>query len=58
VGEKEMTVKPGDVIQISKEVRHRIANSSDQPLVFVEVQLGDYLGEDDIIRFQDDYNRV
>jgi len=58
VGEKEFSVKVGAVVHVPKEAQHRMTNNSDQPLVFVEVQLGDYLGEDDITRLQDDYNRV
>lgn len=38
-------------------VRHRLANPSNDPLEIIEVQSGDYLGEDDIVRFDDIYNR-
>jgi mannose-1-phosphate guanylyltransferase/mannose-6-phosphate isomerase len=37
---------------------HRLANPTDQPLEIIEVQTGDYLGEDDIERFDDDYGRL
>jgi len=37
---------------------HRIANYGKIPLVFVEVQVGEYTGEDDIIRYEDDFGRV
>ena len=37
---------------------HRIENTGDVDLVFVEVQHGDYFGEDDIVRLDDDYGRV
>jgi len=37
---------------------HRLANRGDTPLVVIEVQTGDYFGEDDIIRLEDNYNRV
>lgn len=37
---------------------HRIENIGDEPLVFIEVQHGDYFGEDDIIRIEDDFGRV
>lgn len=47
----------GEVIIIDVMMKHRVANAHDAPLVFVEVQLGDYLGEDDIERFSDDYGR-
>jgi mannose-6-phosphate isomerase-like protein (cupin superfamily) len=35
-----------------------VCNPGDEPLVFVEVQQGDYFGEDDIVRFEDDYGRA
>lgn len=37
--------------------RHRLENAGKEPLVIIEVQLGSYLGEDDIERFEDRYNR-
>jgi mannose-6-phosphate isomerase-like protein (cupin superfamily) len=37
--------------------KHTIINNSNKPLVFVEVQLGSYFGEDDIVRFEDKYGR-
>ena len=36
---------------------HRLENPGDEPLVLIEVQCGDYLGEDDIVRFEDRYGR-
>ena len=36
---------------------HRVANQTDRPVEIVEVQFGSYLGEDDIVRLQDDYGR-
>ena len=50
-------VKAGDYIFIPKGCRHRMINLSDCDLQFVEVQLGSYFGEDDITRYQDDYQR-
>ncbi len=47
----------GESIDIPLEAAHRIANPGDGPLVFIEVQRGDYFGEDDIIRLEDDYDR-
>ena len=58
VNDQEIKVKRGSTVQVPAGVKHRIGNTGTSPLVFVEVQLGDYLGEDDIVRFQDDYNRV
>src|SRR5690554_3501795 len=54
---KELDVEAGDVIEIPKEAKHRIENPGEEMLVFIEVQLGTYFGEDDIVRLEDDYNR-
>jgi len=43
---------------IPVETRHRLENPGQEPLVMIEVQCGDYLGEDDIVRFDDAYGRV
>ena len=37
---------------------HRLSNESNSQLIIIEIQFGDYLGEDDIIRYEDDFNRV
>ena len=37
---------------------HRLANRTEAPMEIVEVQFGEYLGEDDIVRLQDDYQRI
>lgn len=50
-------VKTGEYIDIPQEAAHRIANESNAPLVFIEIQRGSYFGEDDIVRLQDDYGR-
>ena len=42
---------------IPVETRHRLENAGAEPLLIVEVQSGTYLGEDDIVRFEDSYNR-
>ncbi len=51
-------VKKGGYIHIPLGAKHRIKNPGHLPLVFVEVQTGSYFGEDDIERFEDNYNRV
>ena len=43
---------------IPKRAKHRLENNTDKELVIVEVQLGNYLGEDDIERFDDIYSRI
>jgi mannose-6-phosphate isomerase len=45
------------VIHIPKEARHQIQNTGVEDLVFIEVQLGEYFGEDDIVRLEDNYGR-
>ena len=50
-------VKAGDYVFIAKGSRHRMTNPHDSDLQFVEVQLGSYFGEDDIARYEDDYQR-
>ncbi len=49
---------PGDTVHVPVRQAHRISNAGDIELVLVEVQLGAYLGEDDIERLQDDYGRT
>jgi len=50
---------PGDSIFIPVETKHRIINENAfSDLVFVEVQIGSYFGEDDIVRLEDDYERA
>lgn len=54
---KTIPLKAGDVIEIPKKAKHRVENPGTETLVFIEVQLGSYFGEDDIVRLEDDYNR-
>lgn len=56
--EDELNLGPGESIEIPRGARHRIFNPGDDLVVFVEVQTGDYFGEDDIERFEDDFGRV
>ena len=48
----------GDVIHIPVKSKHQAKNIGDDDLVFIEVQLGEYFGEDDIVRLEDKYGRV
>ncbi len=57
VNGRETMLGPGAIVDIPQEAEHRIANTGKQKLVFIEVACGDYLGEDDITRIQDDYSR-
>ena len=56
-GEERVTLGENQSTYIPAGVKHRLGNPSDLPLSLVEVQSGSYLGEDDIVRFKDDYNR-
>ena len=56
--DKSQTLKANEGVTIPIGTVHRIENQGTDPAELVEVQLGNYLGEDDIIRFHDDYGRV
>jgi mannose-6-phosphate isomerase-like protein (cupin superfamily) len=56
--EKEIRLRANQEAQIPPRTKHRVANPGTVPLVFIEVQCGSYLGEDDITRFEDDYDRT
>lgn len=58
LNDEVIPVQAGSHIHIPLGAKHRIRNNTDQILEFVEVQLGSYFGEDDIVRYQDDYKRV
>jgi len=58
LNEKTIGLGPGESIHIPVGAKHRMRNPGNLPLVFVEVQTGSYFGEDDIVRYQDDYNRI
>ena len=55
---REVRLSPGGSIDIPRMAAHRILNPGKGPLVFIEVQRGDYFGEDDITRLEDDFGRV
>ncbi|MDA1279609.1 MAG: phosphomannose isomerase type II C-terminal cupin domain [Chloroflexi bacterium] len=59
VGADEKTLGRGQSISVARNIHHRIENiSSVEPLEIIEIQTGDYLGEDDIVRVEDDFGRV
>jgi mannose-6-phosphate isomerase-like protein (cupin superfamily) len=53
-----INVPAGESIDIGVGLAHRVENAGAEVLVFIEVQRGGYLGEDDIVRLQDDFGRV
>lgn len=56
-GDNKLQVNEGEHIHIPPVTNHRVGNSGSTLLTIIEVQFGDYLGEDDIVRLQDDYRR-
>ena len=58
VGDKEMRTEPGQYRYIPLKERHRLTNIGKDELVLIEVQCGNYLGEDDIVRLADTYGRA
>lgn len=57
LNDKTIAVKAGGSVFIPLGAKHRVRNTGAVPLEFIEVQTGTYFGEDDIQRYQDDYNR-
>ncbi|MCL5734378.1 MAG: phosphomannose isomerase type II C-terminal cupin domain, partial [Actinobacteria bacterium] len=55
---EQLALAAGESIDIPMGAAHRIANPGLEPLTFIEVQRGDYFGEDDIERLEDDFGRV
>ena len=58
LGNEKIHLNAGESIDIPLGAKHRIANTSNQNMIFIEVQRGDYFGEDDIERFEDKYGRI
>jgi mannose-1-phosphate guanylyltransferase/mannose-6-phosphate isomerase len=58
VGDEVSTLGPNQSVYIPVETKHRLVNPGAEPLELIEVQCGGYLGEDDIVRFEDVYGRA
>ena len=58
VGDEEFEIGPGEYRYIPLGEKHRLTNVGDNELVLIEVQVGSYLGEDDIVRIEDVYGRT
>jgi len=58
LNDEEIIVPAGRSIDIPVGAAHRVENEASETLVFIEVQRGTYLGEDDIVRLHDDFGRV
>ena len=57
IDDQILIVGPGESADVAQAAKHRLANEGSEDLVIVEVQLGAYTGEDDIVRLEDDYGR-
>ena len=57
IDNKEQFLSINESTYIPLGAKHRLSNTGNEPLILIEVQTGDYLGEDDIIRFKDEYGR-
>lgn len=57
VGERTFDLGVNQSVEIPSHTRHRLENATDQPIALIEVQCGEYFGEDDIVRFEDRYGR-
>ena len=55
---RETSVHAGEIVDVPVGAAHRIENPAGERLVFIEIQRGGYLGEDDIVRLQDDFGRA
>ena len=51
------TVGTGEVVRVPVGMKHQIENNTKEDIIFIEVQYGEYFGEDDIIRIKDKYGR-
>lgn len=58
VGELVVEKKENEAVFIPRETKHRIANNTEEPMEFIEIQTGDTLREDDIVRLEDSYGRA
>ena len=56
--DRDVLVAAGEAIDIPVGSAHRVENPGAEDLIFIEVQRGSYLGEDDIVRLEDDFGRT
>ncbi len=56
-GRNTLVLDPNESTYIEAGAKHQLANDTDSELVIIEVQTGEYLGEDDIVRYEDIYGR-
>jgi mannose-1-phosphate guanylyltransferase/mannose-6-phosphate isomerase len=57
IGEQVSLIHENEMAYVPKSEKHRLENPGKVPLLLIEIQVGEYLGEDDIVRFEDVYGR-
>lgn len=55
--EEFFEVEKGNAVLVPAGCKHRVLNNAENELVFIETQFGSYFGEDDVVRYQDEYGR-
>ena len=58
IGDNKFNLSEGNNIFIPQNVKHRIINNSTENIEIIEIQKGNKISEDDIIRYEDDFNRL
>lgn len=58
LGDKTFEAPQNTPVYIPVGIKHRMANTTDRPMIFIEIQTGETLDESDIVRFEDSYGRV
>lgn len=58
LGEEKLTKKANESVYIPAETKHRIQNNTNENMEFIEIQTGENLDENDIVRLEDSYGRV
>ena len=57
IGNRTSLLQVNESIYVPKGTIHRLSNTTNSPLIIIEIQSGSYLGEDDILRLEDNYGR-
>lgn len=58
IDDEFLLLSPGEHVYIPRGAKHRLENKEDTDLLVVETQTGEYFGEDDIVRYADDFQRI
>ena len=57
LGDRSLSLEVGESVDVPLGAHHALGNDTNAPVVVIEVQMGSYFGEDDIVRVSDPYNR-